>query len=159
MGPPVRLEPLGPETLAPVQALRVKPFQTIFSGDPATFMTGPEDGYDPHVILLDEDVIGMFRIDRTFHLRHTFASSDTMAVSNMLIAADRQGSGYGTAACRQMASYLKSRLGLVRGVHALVHTRNEAALRAFQRGGWTDTGTEHGRDPTGPQKILWMPLG
>ena len=158
MGPRIRLEPLGQETLAPVQALRVKPFQTVFSGDPAIFMTGPEDGYDPHVILLDDVVVGMFRLDLRFHLRHTFAASDTMAISNLLISGDRQGNGFGTTACRRMKSYLQNAAPRVRGVYMLVHQRNEGGYRATTRGGWTDTGTEYTRDPSGPQHIMWLPL-
>jgi len=155
---PVTLAPLSQETLAAAQALRVKPFQVVFCGDPAVFMQQPEAGYDPHVILKEGQVVGLFRINTRLHLTHTFARGDTPGISNLLIDAAHQGMGLGTEACRRMADYLPGAAARARGAYLLVHSRNQGALKALTRGGWTDTGTEQARDPAGVQNVLWMPL-
>lgn len=155
---PVTLAALAEETLLGVQALRVKPFQTVFSGDPAQFMQAPEAHFDPHVILKDGNVVGMFRVQSNLHLSHTFAASDTPAISNLIIHDDLQGQGMGTEACRVMGHYLRGVLPQSRGVYMLMNFRNQGGYKATTRGGWTDTGTEWARGINGPEHVLWMPL-
>ena len=155
---PVTLAPLAEDTLAPVQALAVKPFQSVFSGRPADFMQAPEAGFDPHTILKEGEVVGMFRIQTNFHMTHTFANSDTPAITNWLIDQDKQGQGMGTESARMMQDYLRGATKMARGCYMLVHQRNEGGYRAATRGGWTDTGIEHTLAITGPQHILWMPF-
>ena len=156
----VRLAPLAQHTLAPMQALTVKPFQSGFiGGQPGTVMAAPEAGFDPHVILDAEDrVVGLFRVQTSFHLGHTFARSDTPGLATFVIDAGQQGKGLGTEACQQMPAYLRNAVPRARGAYALVHQRNTGALKAMLRGGWTDTGTQHSRAASGPQAVLWLPL-
>jgi len=155
---PVTLAPLAEATFPPVQSLRGNPFHVDFSGDHEQFMQGPETGFDPHVILKEDTVVGMFRVQTTFHLSHTFASSDTPGIRNFIIADDQQGKGMGTEACRLLPDYLRGVLPRARGAYMTVNFRNEGGYRAFTRGGWTDTGTEYTLGVTGPQHVLWMPL-
>ncbi len=158
MTSPVSLAPLAPEHDAPLRKIRVKDHQVVFTGHPSAALDTPEDGVDLHVILQNGTVVGMFRADTTYHLRHTFAPSDSLGIRAFIIDQDLQGAGLGKATCRVMASYLRSKYPLKTAAYLTVNTRNANALRAYIKGGWTDTGALHLLGAAGPQHILRLPL-
>ncbi len=155
---PITLAPLDDGHRDALRAVSVKPFQVIFSGQPADALDAPEDHIDIHVILHQGDVIGMFRVDRHYHHGHTFAPADSIGIRAMIIDQDRQGAGFGAAACRLMPGYLRPLYPLKTAAYLTVNTRNAGGYKAYIKGGWTDTGTQHMTGLAGPQHILRLPL-
>lgn len=155
---PISLAPMANDYVEPVLAMEVKPFQVVFCGTPLDALKQAGDGLGLHVILHNDDPVGLFMIDRQYHLAHTFAGSDSIGMRAMIIDAARQSAGFGTAACNQLPGYLRQHYPLKTAAYAAVHTRNAGALKALTKGGWQDTGTQNTRAATGPQSILRMPL-
>ncbi|MEY1554865.1 GNAT family N-acetyltransferase [Yoonia sp. R2331] len=155
---PITLAPLDDAHHNALRAVTVKPFQVVFSGQPAEALDTPEDTADIHVILHKGDVIGMFKVDRAYHIAHTFAPADSIGIRAMIIDQDRQGAGFGAAACRLMPHYLPPLYPLKTAAYLTVNTRNAGAYKSYLKGGWTDTGTQHMLGLAGPQHILRLPL-
>lgn len=155
---PISLAPFDEQHRDALRAVQVKPFQVVFSGQPAEALDTPEQAVDIHVILHQGDVIGMFKVDRHYHHAHTFAPADSIGIRAMIIDSDRQGAGYGAAACRLMPSYLAPLYPLKSAAYLTVNTRNAGGYKAYIKGGWNDTGAQHLLGAAGPQHILRLPL-
>lgn len=153
---PVSLRPAVGDDHDAIRKITVKPFQQIFSGQTSDFVEKMEDGIRLHVIEQEEQIVGVFRVDKQFQYSFTFASFDTPGVGDFIVDEDSQGKGIGTETCRLMPKYLRDFHPRARGVYFLVHTKNAGAYKAFIRGGCIDTGEQHSRGATGPQHILWM---
>ncbi len=155
---PITLAPYDDSHDAALRAVSVKPFQVVFSGQPAEALDTPSDEIDIHVILHNDDVIGMFKVDRHYHHAHTFAPADSIGIRAMIIDGDRQGAGFGAAACRLMPSYLRPLYPLKTAAYLTVNTRNAGGYKAYIKGGWTDTGAQHLTGIAGPQHIMRLSL-
>ncbi len=155
---PISLAPLDDSHRDALRAVKVKPFQVVFSGQPAEALDTPKDHIDIHVILHEGEVIGMFRVDRHYSRAHTFAPSDSIGIRAMIIDQSRQGAGFGSAACRLMPSYLRPLYPLKTAAYLTVNTRNPGGYKAYIKGGWTDTGTQHLTGLAGPQNVLRLSL-
>ena len=155
---PISLTPMTNDYVDPLLAMSVKPFQQIFCGTPLDAMKQAGDGIGLHVILHNDDPVGLFLTDRNYHLAHTFVPSDAIGLRALIIDERRQGVGHGTVACQEMRTYLKEHFPLKTAAYATVHTRNTGGIKAMTRGGWRDTGTQHTRAATGPQHVFRYPL-
>ena len=155
---PVTLAPLDDTHHAAVRAMSVKPFQIPFSGQPAEALDTPQDGTSLHVILRHDAPVGLFRVDTRYHHAHTFAPADSLGIRAFIVDQARQGSGYGSAACRLLPKYLRGLHALKTSAYCTVNTRNAGAYKAYLKGGWTDTGAQHLLGAAGPQHILRLAL-
>lgn len=138
--------------------MQVKPFQAVFSGHPADVIDDLREPDDLHMILHNDTPIGLFIVDRQYHIAHTFAPSNAVGIRTLIVDQKRQGSGHGSAACQQMRAYLKQHYALKTAVYLAPHSRNAGALKACLRSGFQDTGTQHVLDPSGPRTVLRMQL-
>ena len=154
----VTLAPFEAADAEALRAVKVAAWQVIFSGQPADFVDAPEDGCTIHVIRKRGTVVGMFRLDRLFHLHHTFAQSDTPGLRSFIVDHDRQGEGIGKAVTAQMRGYAKAQLPRASALYLTVNLRNPGAYKAYTKGGFIDTGAEYLLGKAGPQHILRMPL-
>ena len=154
----VTLSPYAPDAAEALSALKVASWQVVFSGQPREFVEAPEDGCDIHLIRREDALVGMFRIDRHYHRRHTFAQADTPGMRSFIVDADRQGEGIGTATVMAMPGYIRTHYPLATAIYLTVNLRNPGAIKAYLRGGFTDTGAEWPHGLAGPQKILRLPL-
>lgn len=155
---PISFAPLTADHHDAVRAMSVKPFQVVFSGQPAEALDQPEPGTDLHVILRNDAVVGMFRVDLNYHHAHTFAPADAVGIRTFIIDQNRQGAGFGTAACRALPAYLRTHYPLKSAAYLTVNLRNAGAVKAYVKGGWTDTGAQHLLGAAGPQHIMRMAL-
>lgn len=143
------------------QALQIKPFQTKFSSLPADFLQ-QADLSNLHIIQKEGEAIGYFNVDTQFHIRHTFANFDSIAIDHFVVDNDWQAKGIATETIRNLAWYLRGQIAkqmpLLKGAYFLVHNSNTGAYKAFLRGGCEDTQQMFTLDATGQQHILYLPF-
>jgi hypothetical protein len=153
----VTIAPYSEDDLVSLKTLQIKPFQEIFCDLPSNILAQKNESISQHVVKKDGSVVGMFSVDTRFHLGMTFAESDTLGVRNLIIDQDSQDKGFGTEVCRMLSVYLRGWAPRARGSYMLVMVNNVGALKAFIRGGWTDTGEKYTLGLKGVQNILWLP--
>ncbi|MEJ8559965.1 GNAT family N-acetyltransferase [Yoonia sp. GPGPB17] len=155
----VTLSPLTPELTGALRDVRVTDDQVMFSGQPFEVIDNPEPDLDIHVILLNGQVVGMFRIDNGYHRAYAFARPDTPGLRTFLIDQQMQGRGIATACCKQLQSYLSDHYPHATAVFLTVNLQNPRARKVYLAGGFGDTGKEWPYGDAGPQNILRLNLG
>ena len=154
----VSLSPLKPKMVTALRAVTVRPEQVVFSGQPAEVLDDPAPDMDIHVVLSDQIVVGMFRIDHGYYTRYPFASSDTPGLRTYLIDEGMQGRGISGATCKLLKPYLAEQYPSARAVFLTVNLRNPVARKVYMRGGFVDIGEEWPWGDAGPQNILRLDL-
>lgn len=97
-----------------------------------------------------------FKIDRGMG-RNDFARAGELGLRGLLVGAQYQGLGYGTAAFAALPAYLAERYDSV-SVVLTVNCRNTLAHHVYVRGGWIDEGELYLGGRAGPQHVLRLPL-
>ena len=97
------------------------------------------------------EIGGSFPASRFFP---TYASGSAFMVDHAL-----QGQGIATQAVRALPGYLAKHYPDAPAIWLTVNKVNPAALRAYLKGGFEDTGDEWPHGDAGPQHILKLPLG
>lgn len=140
----VRVAPVTPAMAAAVRSLRVTGPQRAYVGDTALnlFQSLADPRSDPMAILLDDAVVGFYRLD---NLPHVAVPQGTLRIDAALrafvIDQAHQGAGLGTRAVAACRDELRRRRPGYRVLALNVHCSNIAAIRAYRSAGFTDTGT------------------
>ena len=161
MGAGVELQPLSaaspPALLAAVLALRTLPEQERFTIPAAETFTAAAADPDrtPFAVLAGGVPVGYGVLDRTGYLADLLDDpSGAVLLRAFYLDAAHQGRGYGTAAARAARALAAA---LVPSASLLVLTVNEAnpaALAAYARAGFADTGARYLGGAAGPQRVL-----
>lgn len=154
----VTIAPMTPATKEALRGLSVAEEQVNFSGQPSEVIDLNDPLVDIHVISWGDQVAGMFRIDRGFHLHHRFAASTTYGLRTFLVDQRLQGRGIATGCCAQLQGYLAQRYPDAEAILLTVNLKNPAARRAYLAGGFFDTGAQYMDGGFGPQHILKLSL-
>lgn len=153
----IRVAPVNAELTAAVRALRVTPAQAPYVGDVAFNLDDAlrDRLSDAMAVLAGDRVVGCYRLDLA---PNTVSGRDlgepTLGVRGMLIDCAAQGRGYGTlamlACCEDAARRHPDRRLLV----LAVHRDNHAAIAAYARAGFQDTGERLPGGAAGPQQLM-----
>lgn len=154
----VTLTPLTGALADQLRRVSVAPDQVVFSGQPAEFIDLNDPLIDVHVIMYGDQVAGMFRIDRGFHLHHRFAATTIVGLRTFLIDQHLQGRGIASGCAAQLQWYLSRRYPAAEAVMLTVNLRNPHARKAYLGGGFIDTGAQYMDGGAGPQHILKLSL-
>ena len=154
----VTLAPMTPATQDALRGISVTPEQVNFSGQPSEVVDLDEPLVDIHVIHAGDQVAGMFRIDRGFHLHQHYAASTTYGLRTFLVDHRLQGRGIARACCKQLPAYLGRHYPQAEAILLTVNLKNPAARRAYLAGGFLETGAQYMDGGFGPQHILKLPL-
>ncbi|WP_322895131.1 MULTISPECIES: GNAT family N-acetyltransferase [unclassified Yoonia] len=154
----VTIAPMTPATQNALREISVTPEQVNFSGQPTEVIDLDEPLIDIHVIHYGDQVAGMFRIDRGFHLHHRFAASTTYGLRTFLVDHRLQGRGIARECCGQLHRYLSARYPAAEAIMLTVNLLNPGARKVYLAGGFIDTGAQYMDGGFGPQHILKLPL-
>nr|WP_223115799.1 GNAT family protein [Paracoccus amoyensis] len=143
---------------SPVAHIAVHPEQEPFCGTIAGHFAENEPACDFHQIQRGGVAVGFFKIDRAYHERYDFAGATDLGLRGVMIDASEQGRGTGTAAMAALRSYLSGSYPDFSAVYLTVNMVNPAAITAYRKAGFVDTGGiwPHGR--MGPQHVMRMHL-
>ncbi len=154
----LRLEPIGPDQLDRVAGVRVAPEQLKFSGSVQEAFEAAEEGVDFHGMFLGPDAVGFFKIDRLYATRFPFVAAGDIGLRAFMVDITRQGMGIATRAVLALPAYLNTTYTAAKTIWLTVNKANPAAVRAYLKGGFEDTGEEWPHGDAGPQHILQLAL-
>ncbi|MHB8911720.1 MAG: GNAT family N-acetyltransferase [Lysobacter sp.] len=153
----IRVAPVSAGLAAAVRALRVTPAQSAYVGDIAFNLADAERDplSDAMAVLADGRVIGCYRLD---FAPNTVAGRDlgepTLGLRGMLIDRDAQGRGHGALAVQACCEDAGRRHPDRRLLVLAVHCGNHAAIAAYARAGFHDTGERLSGGAAGPQQLM-----
>jgi RimJ/RimL family protein N-acetyltransferase len=153
----VRLAVVTDDLRDAVLALRPRPGQELFSGVAAS--TLPPAEADPHrtpfAVLADGEPVGFGVLDRVGYLAELVDDVDrAVLLRAFYLDAGAQGRGLGTSAVRALPTLVREQLPGAELLVLTVNERNPAAVRAYLRGGFVDTGARYLGGGAGPQHVL-----
>lgn len=161
MKPFVSVVPVDDALRPAVLALAVHPEQLPFVGHAGDSLADVAvcPGSEALALLHDGIVVGYVRIDRraTALGDHPLAEG-AVALRSFLIDASRQGQGLGGEALEAIRAYVAARHPDRERILLTVNVRNAAAVRAYLRAGYRDSGGLYHGGSAGPQHVLWRPL-
>lgn len=161
-----------PDDLERVAALAVRDDQLPFVGRMSDILRdhGDRPGVDFHVIAARDDdagddaadtgtVVGFFLTDRGVGSAAPYAADGDLGLGKFFVDRRRQGRGHGTAAARQLRTYVRGAYPQFRALVLTVNCKNPGAARVYRNAGFR--GSE--RDlylggSAGPQYVMRMPL-
>jgi RimJ/RimL family protein N-acetyltransferase len=153
----IRVQPVTATLAADVRALQVAPGQRDYVGDAAFNLAQAQA--DPlseaMAILAGDDVIGFYRLDfapnavagRSF-------GAPSVGLRAFMLEVAQQGRGYGTRAALALCDDLQRRHPQRRLLVLMVNCRNRAAVAAYRKAGFVDTGELHRGGRAGPQHLM-----
>ena len=154
----LRLEPLAADEQSRVAHIAVAEEQRVFSGTVAEAFARTSDGVDFHVILSEDQPVGFFKIDTGYPETHPFAPQGSLGLRAFMVDHRMQGQGIATGAVALLPAYLATRYTGAETLFLTVNKRNPGAIRAYLKGGFTDTGQEWLGGDAGPQHIMHLPI-
>ncbi|MFN3661248.1 GNAT family N-acetyltransferase [Yoonia sp.] len=154
----VTIAPMTPATQEALRGISVTEEQVNFSGQPSEVIDLDDPLIDIHVIHYGDQVAGMFRIDRGFHLHHRFAASTIYGLRTFLVDQRLQGRGIAKACCAALGNYLSGHYPAAEAIMLTVNLLNPRARKAYLAGGFIDTGAQYMDGGFGPQHILKLPF-
>ncbi|NUO76537.1 MAG: GNAT family N-acetyltransferase [Lysobacter sp.] len=154
---PVRVVPVDDALADAVRALRVAPEQLQFVGDTAFNLddTRRDPGSEAMAVLAGDEVVGFYRLD--FHPEAVGGRAfeePSVGLRAVVIDRERQGRGYGARAMDACCDDLRRRHPQRRLLALTVNCRNLAAIAAYRRSGFVDTGELFLGGPAGPQHLM-----
>ena len=155
--PEVRVGVVSPMLAPAVRTLQVAPEQLQFVGDTAYNLeqTRLDPNSEAMAVLAGERVVGFYRLDFCVEAIAGRALGEP-SVGLRAYAIDRreQGRGYGTAAMRACIEDLRRRHPQRRLLALTVNVRNRAAIAAYLKAGFYDTGELYHGGSAGPQHLM-----
>lgn len=155
----ISLHPLDRRDAGRFAHIAVRPDQERFAGTVDAALSESEAAVDLHEIREGGEVVGLFKIDRSYHLRHAFAQADHLGLRGVILDRNRQGRGLGTAAMTALKNYLPPAYPGKARVWLTVNMANPAAIAAYRKAGFIETGDIWPHGKAGPQLIMFMSLG
>lgn len=155
----ISLHPLDRRNAGRFAHIAVRPDQERFAGTVDAALAESEASVDLHEIREGDRAVGLFKIDRAYHLRHDFAQADHLGLRGVILDHSRQGYGLGTAAMAALKDYLPPAYPGKARVWLTVNLANPPAITAYRKAGFIDTGNIWPHGNAGPQLIMFMPLG
>ncbi|MEJ2021921.1 MAG: GNAT family protein [Maritimibacter sp.] len=153
----ISIAPISREDIDRVAHFHLPPEQMQFSAHPLDVMKTPESR-DAHVIYDGEVPVGFFAIDRDYALTHDFTEPGALGLRMLSVNHADQGRGIASEASRLLSSYLHDHYPDRQQCYLTVNCRNPGAYRAYEKGGFVDTGELYHGGPVGPQHIMRLQL-
>lgn len=138
--------------------LTLGPGQERFVATIGEMVTDPLPTRDFHIVRMQGEGVGFFKIDRNYAPTHDFAEAQGWGLRGVLVGAQYQGRGLGRALLAALPGYLAARYPGQRLYYLTVNCRNTVARDAYVKAGWHDTGGLYHGGQSGPQHILRLRL-
>lgn len=158
----IHVQPVTPALAAGVRALQVAPAQRDYVGDAAFNLAQAQA--DPlseaMAILADDTVIGFYRLDFAPNAVAGRASgAPSVGLRAFMLDLAQQGRGHGTRAAVAMCADLRRRHPQRRLLLLAVNCRNRAAVAAYRKAGFVETGELQRGGRAGPLQLMLRALG
>jgi RimJ/RimL family protein N-acetyltransferase len=155
--PDLHVAPVAPEREAAVRALRVAAGQRHFVGDIAFNLDDAlgDPRSEAMSILVGDVVVGFYRLDFTpTVVARRALDAASAGLRAFCLDLDWQGRGLGTRAVLACCEDLRARHPGIRLLALNVDCRNVAAINAYRKAGFVDTGELYPGGSAGPQHLM-----
>lgn len=157
----IHVQPVTAALVPGVRALQVTPDQRDYVGDAAFNLQQAQA--DPlseaMAILADDTVIGFYRLDFAPNaVAGRGFGAPSVGLRAFMLDASQQGRGFGTRAAVAACDDLRLRHPRRRLLVLMVNCRNRAAVAAYRKAGFVDTGELHAGGRAGPQHLMLRAL-
>lgn len=159
--PAVRVGVVSPMLAPSVRRLQVAPEQLQFVGDTAYNLeqTRLDPNSEAMAVLAGERVVGFYRLDFSVAaIAGRALDEPSVGLRAYVIDQREQGRGYGSAAMRACVEDLRLRYPERRLLALTVNVRNRAAIAAYLKAGFHDTGELYHGGAAGPQHLMLLRL-
>jgi len=155
--PDLHVAPVTPELVDAVRALRVAPEQAAFVGDTGFNLDDAlrDENSEAMAILVGATPVGFYRLDfaPTIVARRSIGEA-SVGLRAFFLAVGWQGRGLGTRAVQACCEDLQARYPDRRLLALNVNCRNVAAINAYRKAGFVDTGELYLGGSAGPQHLM-----
>jgi RimJ/RimL family protein N-acetyltransferase len=157
---PLTLHPVTASNQAAVVALTLSDAQLAFVSPVATMLavTRPHPDIYPYEIRAGARTVGFFLLNFGAASTAPYRAPQGVGLEGFVIDLAEQGKGYGPAALGALSALLRDAHPEVREVDLTVNCANTAAIRAYLKAGFEDTGRLYEGGRSGPQHIFRLPL-
>ncbi|WP_363799379.1 GNAT family N-acetyltransferase [Lysobacter firmicutimachus] len=158
---PVRVVAVDAALAPAVRALQVAPEQWPFVGDASANLdqAWADPASEAMAILAGERVVGFYRLDfATAAIAGRAFAEPSVGLRSYVIDRDAQGRGYGRAAIAACRDDVRRRHPQRRLLALTVNVRNAAAIAAYRKAGFADTGELYLGGNAGPQHLMLLRL-
>ncbi|WP_016787521.1 GNAT family N-acetyltransferase, partial [Vibrio cyclitrophicus] len=101
----IRIEKLADRHIEAIKSIQLAPEQVKFAGTAKEFLAEASDTTHLHVIRLDNDIVGFFKIDTDYASNYDFCPNTAIGLRTFVIDQSQQGKGIGTRAVRALVLY------------------------------------------------------
>ncbi len=151
----VTIEKYTPERYEQMCELSVLEEQTQFTvADVGDMLKCLEPTELPHLILLEDTVVGCFLFDTGYSDKYDFCPKNTLGVRALLVDHRFQGQGIAKQAISQFSQFARSHFPTFQALYLTVNCRNRAAYECYIKAGFEDTTKRYLGGPVGPQHIM-----
>ncbi|OAJ95751.1 GNAT family N-acetyltransferase [Vibrio bivalvicida] len=154
----ITLTPMTPAYLEQVMTLSIAEDQLPYVGTIEEVLLNADDKVHPHLVLADDNVVGIFLIDTMYSGGYDFAPRRALGFRAFLVDITCQGKGYGSATTAELGSYLAQQYPNFNTVYLTVNCKNPVAYRCYLNNGFSDSGELYLGGAAGPQHIMLMEL-
>ncbi|WP_264875986.1 GNAT family N-acetyltransferase [Vibrio agarivorans] len=154
----IELDTLKPKYQEKILEISLTTEQEQFASSPLAFLADKTIGVDHHVIKIEGDVVGFFKLDRYFSEQNDFAPVRSLGLKAFVIDPAFQGQGIGQRAVNALPKYVKNHYPDFNTIYLTVNCKNDAAKHCYLKGGFIDSGELYLGGPVGPQHILYQDL-
>jgi len=154
----IKLAPLKTDFLKDVTKLSVAEQQLPYVGTIDEVLINADENTHPHIVLVGEQVIGIFLIDMLYGQSYEFAELGSLGFRAFLIDQHQQGKGYGAQVMSQLREYLTMHYPNHHSIYLTVNCKNTHAYRCYANNGFHDTNEFYMGGAAGPQHIMLMKL-
>lgn len=151
----VKIEKMTTQHLAEVITLSVVEEQKKFVGTIDEILASANAQIRPHVILVEDKIVGFFLIDTTYAKTYDFTGqSNSIGLRSFFISKEHQGKGYAKQAILALPNYLSEAYPHHSKIFLTVNCQNPIAKELFLKGGFEDTNALYHGGAAGPQHIM-----
>ncbi len=155
----VTIEKYTPDRYESASALSVLAEQAQFTvADIGEMLNSLKPNELPHLIVLDDQVVGFFVFDTAYSNRYDFFPESSLGVKALLLDHHFQGRGIAKQAIGQFANFARCHFPEFQTLYLTVNCRNTAAYQCYLKAGFEDTGELYLGGPVGPQHIMKQTL-
>jgi GNAT superfamily N-acetyltransferase len=155
----ITIRELANADISAVKKLAVNSEQVKFVGTIEELLSEKVSGWNYHVIIFNEQIVGFLNIDTEYSDRYPFTIRDELGLRAFFVNSENQGKGYGKAAVAALQSFLKEVYPERKSIALTVNCKNSGAYKCYLSGGFKDSGELYDGGKAGPQHIMRMELG
>jgi RimJ/RimL family protein N-acetyltransferase len=149
---------MKPHQLEQVIALNVAEEQQKYVGTLEDILMNGSDVCHPHVIIANDEIIGLFLLDTEYSKKYDFCPAKSIGLRGFLISSKHQGKGFGKSSVLALKPYLEINYSQYNNIYLTVNFNNSAACRCYLRANFDDTNTHYLGGVAGPQHIMRLKI-